>query len=76
MNHLKDDVYREMLLLETHRPGAEMGLALALLQAFVQSDSFSDDADFSRWLQSVCTLGLTMIEQALATECPWNRNPT
>jgi hypothetical protein len=71
MNHLKDEVYREMLLLEIHRPGSEMGLALALLRAVVQSDSFFDRADFSEWLKTVCPLGLDMIEQALkaVTQC-------
>jgi hypothetical protein len=71
MNHLKDEVYREMLRLEIHRPGSEMGLALALLRAIVQSDSFFDRADFSEWLKTVCPLGLGMIEEALgaSTQC-------
>ncbi len=65
MNHLKDEVYREMLLLEVNRPGAEVGLALALLRAVVQSDSFSDHQDFGDWLKAVCPLGLHMIEVSL-----------
>ena len=65
MNHLKDEVYREMLLLEVNRPGAEMGLALALLRAMVQSDSFSEHEDFGGWLKTVCPLGLRMIEVSL-----------
>jgi hypothetical protein len=65
MNHLKDEVYRDMLLLEVNRPGAEMELALALLRAVVQSDSFSDHQDFGEWLKAVCTLGLQMIELSL-----------
>jgi hypothetical protein len=71
MNRLKDDVYREMLLLEGHRPGAEMGLALALLRALVQSHSFSTPGDFTEWLTSVCPLGLRLIEASLgdATKC-------
>ena len=31
---IKDEVYRQMFLLEERRPGAEMGLALALLRAW------------------------------------------
>jgi hypothetical protein len=76
MNHLKDEVYREMLLLEIHRPGSEMGLALALLRTIVQSDSFSDRGDFGEWLRTVCPLGLDMIEQALGAGTQCNVKPT
>lgn len=65
MNHLKDDVYREMLLLEVNRPGAEMGLALALLRAVVQSQAFAEQEEFREWLKTTCPLGLHMIEAAL-----------
>ena len=65
MNRLKDEVYREMLLLEVNRPGAEMGLALALLRAVVQSGSFRDQVEFGEWLRTVCPLGLHMIEASL-----------
>ena len=64
-NHLKDEVYREMLLLEVNRPGAEMGLALALLRAFVQSEGLAEPEDFQDWLKTICPLGLRMIETAL-----------
>jgi hypothetical protein len=66
MNRLKDEVYREMLLLETNRPGAEMGLALALLRAVVYSRSISNQEDFGEWLRTVCPLGLQLIEVSLA----------
>ena len=36
---IKDEVYRQMFLLEESRPGAEMGLALALLRAWLAADS-------------------------------------
>lgn len=75
MNHLKDEVYREMLLLEMNRPGSEMGLALALLRAIVQSDSFSDRADFGKWLRTVCPLGLHMIEESLGGAFQCNVKP-
>ena len=65
MNHLKDEVYREMLLLEVNRPGSEMGLALALLRAVVQSETFPNQAEFGEWLNTVCPVGLKMIEAAL-----------
>jgi len=76
MNHLKDEVYREMLLLEVRRPGSEMGLALALLRAVVQSGSFSDQADFGEWLGTVCPLGLDMIEASLGEGSKCNSTAT
>lgn len=69
LNHLKDEVYREMLLLEIERPGAEMGLALALLRAVVQSGPSSDQGDFTDWLKSICPVGLRMIEVTLGKQC-------
>ena len=65
MNRLKDDVYREMLLLEMNRPGAERGLALALLRAMAQSQTFASAIEFGEWLETVCPLGLRLIEEAL-----------
>jgi hypothetical protein len=64
-NRLKDEVYREMLLIEVSRPGAEMGLALALLRAVVQSGSLAEQGEFADWLNSICPVGLRMIEVAL-----------
>lgn len=69
LNRLKDDVYREMLLVEANRPGAEMGLALALLHAVVQSARRGDPEEFCQWLKDVCPLGLQMIEASLASRC-------
>jgi len=66
MNRLKDEVYREMLLLEGRRPGSEMGLALALLRAIVHAESSPQQNDLQEWLKSVCPLGLRMIEFSLA----------
>jgi hypothetical protein len=65
MNRLKDEVYREMLLLEVNRPGAEMGLALALLRAVVLSGPLNDQKEFGEWLRTVCPLGLHLIEASL-----------
>ncbi len=64
-NRLKDDVYREMFLLESHRPGSEMALALALLRAVVQSNAPGNQQDLREWLKTVCPIGLRMIEAAL-----------
>ena len=68
-NHLKDEVYREMLLLEGNRPGAEMGLALALLRAIVRSESLPEHGEFRDWLTKICPVGLRMIEVVLGERC-------
>lgn len=72
-NHLKDEVYREMLRLEVNRPGAEMGLALALLRAIVQSESLTEHAEYGDWLKTICPVGLRMIEAALGERCTCER---
>ena len=74
VNHLKDEVYREMLRLEVNRPGAEMGLALALLRAIVQSESLTEQAEYREWLKTICSVGLRMIETALGEGCKCELN--
>lgn len=66
MHRLMDEVYREMYLLESGRPGAEMGLALALLRARVASDLAPERREDWEWLRTVCPLCLKMIEESLA----------
>jgi len=73
-NHLKDEVYRQMLRLEASRPGAEMGLALALLRAIVQTESLTERAEHRDWLKAVCPVGLRMIEAALEEGCKCELN--
>lgn len=64
-DRLKDAVYREMFLLESNRPGSEMGLALALLRAVIGSESLLNDEEFLKWIKTVCPIGLQMIEASL-----------
>ena len=45
---LKDEVYRQMFRLEESRPGAEMGLALALLRAWLAAESNPESGRRSR----------------------------
>jgi len=63
--HLKDEVYRQMFRLEESRPGAEMGLALALLRAWLAADSKSESGEEQDWLKKVSPICLEMIETAL-----------
>jgi hypothetical protein len=65
-NRLKDEVYRQMFLLESHRPGSEMALALALLRAVVQSNAPGNQRDLREWLKTICPIGLRMIDAALS----------
>ena len=62
---LKDEVYRQMFRLEESRPGAEMGLALALLRAWLASGSKPEGGEERDWLKNVSPICLQMIETAL-----------
>jgi hypothetical protein len=62
---LKDEVYRQMFRLEESRPGAEMRLALALLRAWLASDSKPESGEEQDWLKKVSPICLQMIETAL-----------
>ena len=63
--HLKDEVYRQMFRLEESRPGAEMGLALTLLRAWLAADSKPESGEVREWLKKVSPICLQMIETAL-----------
>jgi hypothetical protein len=59
---LKDEVYRQMYRLEASRPGAELALAIALLRAWIDSDSEPDLPQSREWLKKICPICLPMIE--------------
>jgi hypothetical protein len=61
---LKDEVYRQMFRLEECRPGAELGLALALVRAWVATDSDRGRGESRDWLKKVTPICLQMIEAA------------
>jgi hypothetical protein len=61
---IKDEVYRRMFLLEENRPGAEMGLALALLHAWQECDSKQECGE-REWLRKISPICLQMIEDFL-----------
>jgi len=64
-NRLKDEVYRQMFRLEESRPGAEMGLALALLRAWSATDAQPETGDEHDWLKKISPICLQMIEISL-----------
>ena len=61
-DRLKDEVYRQMYLLESHRPGSEIQLAIALLRAVVHAESTPGCQEISAWLKTICPIGLRMLE--------------
>ncbi len=65
IHRMMDEVYREMYQLEAGRPGAEMGLALALLRARVAADLPLENRKDWEWLKTVSPLCLKMIEDSL-----------
>jgi hypothetical protein len=67
---LKDEVYRQMYRLEEGRSGAELGLALALLRAWVATNSTPEGAGNREWLSMVSPICLRMIEAALKKNAP------
>lgn len=62
---LKDEVYRQMFRLEERRPGAEMGLALALVRAWLAADAKPESGELRDWLEKVSPICLQMIEKAM-----------
>lgn len=62
---VKDEVYRQMFRVEENRPGAEMGLALALLRTWVVAESKPTSSDDSEWLKKITPICLEMIEASL-----------
>jgi len=57
-----DEVYRQMFLLEERRPGSELGLALALLRAWIAAETLREDSEEWAWLKKICPVCLEMIE--------------
>jgi len=64
-DQLKDEVYRQMFRLEENRPGAAMGLALALVRAWAASDCEPESCGQRDWLKKVSPICLEMMEAAL-----------
>lgn len=62
--HLKDEVYRQMFRLEANRPGADLDLAIALLRAWIASDSEDGTSESRAWLKKIGPICLLMIEAA------------
>jgi hypothetical protein len=67
---LKDEVYRQMYRLEEGRSGAELGLALALLRAWIAKGSKREGAGNREWLGKVSPICLQMIETSLNQNAP------
>lgn len=64
-NRLRDEVYRQMFRQEESRPGAEMGLALALLRAWAATDRETQADNELDWLHKITPICIQMIESSL-----------
>lgn len=62
---VKDEVYRQMFLLEESRSGAAIGLALALLRAWLAAESKPTTDEERDWLKKISPICVEMIEAAL-----------
>ncbi len=61
---LKDEVYRQMFRLEEGRAGAEIGLAVALLRAWIAAGSKHASSVERKWLKTISPICMAMIEAA------------
>ena len=59
---IKDEVYRQMFLVEEKRQGAEIELALVLLYAWQIADSTPANEGMRDWLKKVSPICMEMIE--------------
>jgi hypothetical protein len=67
---LKDEVYRQMFRLEEGRPGADIGLAVALMRAWIAAEFMPETSEDRDWLKKVSPICLQMIETALKANAP------
>jgi len=70
---LKDEVYRHMFRLEASRPGAELDLAVALVRAWLASDSGAGKPAMREWLKKIGPICLSLIEASQQTSGPGQR---
>ncbi len=68
-DRLKDEVYRQMYRLEESRQDSAIGLALALLRAWVAEDAKIESAEDRSWLAKISPICIQMIEKSLQLEC-------
>lgn len=59
---LKDEVYRQMFRLEEGRAGAEIGLAAALLRAWITAGPEAAGGEEEDWLKKISRICLGLIE--------------
>ena len=72
-NRVKDEVYRQMFLLEESRPDAGIRLALALLRAWIDAESIPVADEEQDWLKKISPICLEMIEASMQSVVPAHR---
>ncbi|HUY80749.1 MAG TPA: hypothetical protein VMU92_03415 [Acidobacteriaceae bacterium] len=65
---LRDEVYRQMFLVEAGRPQAELHLAVAMLKAWSALEQLPTNEERRQWLRRVCPICVRMIESMLGPE--------
>ena len=67
LDPLRDEVYRQMFLVESGRPQAELHLATAMLKAWSALELLPADDERREWLRKICPICVRMIEPMLVT---------
>ena len=70
ISRLKDEIYRQMFFLEERRPAAKLGLAIALLRAWVAADTLLKSSEEWAWLMKISPLCLEMIGSEVSRSKP------
>jgi hypothetical protein len=70
---LKDEVYRHMFRLEAGHPGADLDLAVALVHAWLASDSGRGAPAMREWLKKIRPICLSLIEASQQTSSTGQR---
>lgn len=63
-DRLKDEVYRQMLRLESRHASADLWLAVAVLRAWLALEKQPSDCEARRWLRRLTPVCLRLIEEA------------
>lgn len=61
---LQDEVYRQMFRLEAGCPAADLGLAVALLRAWMALEKAPPRSRPRQWLRAICPVCLRMMNSA------------
>lgn len=64
VDRLQDRVYRQMFRLEADPSGADLPLAMALLDSWIALEELPPESEPRLWLRRICPLCVRMIQRA------------